>query len=311
MMVRPVRFGHNAQTLDTNRFQHCDSPSTLTGEHAVIEFSALSQAIETAGVGVCVIEDTPVPAKPDAVFPNNWISFHRDGTVVLYPMLAPNRRAERRMDVIDCIERRLNYRRRRLLDLCVHEREGRFLEGTGSLVLDHVHRLAYASRSARTDESLVRIWAQQMNFESIVFDAAGSDGIPIYHTNVLLSIGSQWAVVCTEAIVGTDRARVLKSLRKHREVVEITLSAMSQFAANVLELHGRTPQGDAARVLVLSDSARRAFEQLPDNAWRRLNEAVDTVVSVAVPTIENVGGGGVRCMLAEVPQALSLPQTAT
>jgi hypothetical protein len=301
-MVRPVRFAHNAQTSDTNRFQRSGAQSDLTSERAAVEFAALSRAIDAAGIGVCVIDDTPTPEKPDAVFPNNWISFHRDGTVVLYPMLAPNRRAERRLDVLAGVEARLKFRRRRLLDLSVHEREGRFLEGTGSLVLDHVHRIAYACRSARTDESLVRAWAQQMNFQPIVFDALGADGTPIYHTNVLMSIGSHWAVVCTEAIATGDRAKVQRSLRKNRDVIEITLQTMAQFGANVLELRGAMPEHDSRSVLVLSDSAQTAFQRLKNNAWKRLNDAVDQVLPVAVPTIESVGGGGVRCMLAEVPE---------
>lgn len=300
-MVRPVRFAHNAQTSDTNRFQQSGSQSYVTAERAGAEFAALSRAVEAAGIGVCVIDDTPTPEKPDAVFPNNWISFHRDGTVVLYPMLAPNRRGERRMDVLASVETRLGFRRRRLLDLSAHEREGRFLEGTGSLVLDHVHRIAYACRSARTDESLVRAWAQQMNYEPIVFDALGADGTAIYHTNVLLSIGSRWVVIGTDAIVSADRARVLQRLRRDRDVIEISLSAMAQFGANVLELRGAMPQHAAQRVLVLSERAQAALQQL-DDAWDRLNGAVDRVLPVAVPTIENVGGGGVRCMLAEVPE---------
>ena len=301
-MVRPVRFAHNGQTCGTNRFQRSGSQSALTSERAAVEFTAFSRAIDAAGIGVCVIDDTPTPEKPDAIFPNNWISFHRDGTVVLYPMLAPNRRVERRLDVLASVEDRLNFRRHRLLDLSVHEREGRFLEGTGSLVLDHVHAIAYACRSARTDESLVRAWAQQMSYQPMVFDALGADGTPIYHTNVLMSIGSHWAVVCTEAIVGGDRAKVLQSLRKNRDVIEITLHTMAQFGANVLELRRAMPEHDSRSVLVLSDSAQAAFQRLENNAWERLNDAVDRVLAVAVPTIESVGGGGVRCMLAEVPE---------
>jgi len=302
LMVRPRRFAHNIQTYDTNRFQQAGAQSERTPELAGREFEELSRAIAAAGVGVCIVDDTASPDKPDAVFPNNWVSFHRDGTVVLYPMLAPNRRAERRSEVIAAAETRLNFRRHRLLDLSRHELEGRFLEGTGSLVLDHVRRIAYACRSGRTDESLVCTWAQAMDYEPVVFDASMIDGTPIYHTNVLLSIGSQWAVVCAQAIADTDRTRVLERLRQNREVIEITPAAMAQFGANILELSSATPGQVAARVLVLSESARTAFEQHGDHAWHRLRDAVDCVLSVGVPTIEKVGGGGVRCMLAEVPE---------
>jgi hypothetical protein len=305
LMVRPARFAHNAQTSITNRFQHPDVRPECTAALAGSEFEVLAAALARAAVGVCVVDDTPEPIKPDAVFPNNWVSFHRDGTVVLYPMLAPNRRLERRMEVLDAVESRLNFRRRRLLDLSMHEREDRSLEGTGSLVLDHVRRIAYACRSSRTDQSLLRLWAQQMEYEPVVFDAFGLEGTPIYHTNVLLSIGTRFAVLCTEAIADCDRARVLRRLREDREVIEITPSAMTQFAANVLELRARAPGRIGSSVLVMSQRAKTALRQLQNDAWSRLSGAVEQLVVVPVPTIENIGGGGVRCMLAEVPEISS------
>jgi hypothetical protein len=173
------------------------------------------------------------------VFPNNWVSFHGDGTVVLYPMQAPNRREERRIEVLQAVEARLHFRRSRLVDLRAHEEQGHMLEGTGSLVLDHVHRIAYACRSARTDESLVRKWSELMNYDPLLFDALGADGTPIYHTNVLLSIGSSWAVVCADAIAESDRERVLRRLADSgREIIEISAQAMARFAGNILELQG-------------------------------------------------------------------------
>jgi hypothetical protein len=304
-MVRPARFAHNGQTSITNRFQHCDAQPECTAALAGSEFEALAAALARAAVGVCIVDDTPEPIKPDAVFPNNWVSFHRDGTVVLYPMQAPNRRIERRMEVLDAVESRLNFRRRRLLDLSVYEREGRFLEGTGSLVLDHERRIAYACRSSRTDQSLLRLWSQQMEFEPLVFGAFGLEGSPIYHTNVLLSIGTHFAVLCTEAIADCDRARVLQRLREDREVIEITPTAMTQFAANVLELRARAPGRIGPSVLVMSERANAALKQLQGDAWSRLSGVVDRLVVVPVPTIENIGGGGVRCMLAEVPEIAS------
>jgi hypothetical protein len=303
--VRPVRFAHNIQTSTTNRFQHSDAQSEDTTAMAGEEFDALSEALARSAVSVCVVDDTSEPIKPDAVFPNNWVSFHRDGTIVLYPMLAANRRAERRLEVLDAVEYRLKYRRRRLLDLSAHEREGRFLEGTGSLVLDHTHRIAYACRSPRTDESLVNLWSRQMDYEPLLFDAFGGDGTPIYHTNVLLSIGSGWAVVCMDALAGYDRRRVLRRLRKSHEVIEITLSAMAQFGANVLELRGRASGHEGQSVLVMSERANTALKYLEGGAWSRLRDAVGQLLVAAVPTIENVGGGGVRCMLAEVPEITS------
>ena len=305
LLVRPARFGYNRQTEASNRFQR-PAPWPDTAARAGSEFDALVDGIERAGVKVCVVDDSREPDKPDAVFPNNWVSFHRDGTVVLYPMQAPNRRAERRMDIIAAVEQRLGFRRARLLDLSSHEQQGRMLEGTGSLVLDHVQRVAYACVSARTDASLVREWSGLMNFEPLLFDARGAGGAAIYHTNVMLSIGSRWVVVCAETIEAADRTRVLQRLADSgREIIQISLSAMNAFAANILELRGAAVAGDDSggghSVLVLSQRARAALQQLGDGAWDRLSARVDRIVAVAITTIESVGGGSARCMLAEVP----------
>jgi hypothetical protein len=303
LMVRPARFGYNAQTAASNRFQRAEVQSVDTAGRARAEFETLLQAIQTAGVSVCVVDDIVEPLKPDAVFPNNWVSFHADGTVVLYPMQAPNRREERRIEVLQAVEARLHFRRSRLVDLRAHEDQGHMLEGTGSLVLDHVQKVSYACRSARTDESLVHKWSELMNYEPLLFNALGADGTPIYHTNVLLSIGSSWAVVCLEAIVEADRERVLKRLAASgREIIEISAQAMSGFACNILELQGSNASAGTRSVLVLSEQARSALQQLDNKAWERLNERVDQVVVAAIPTIETAGGGSVRCMLAEVPQ---------
>jgi hypothetical protein len=301
LLVRPAQFGYNSETAASNRFQQSAPQSSDTATRARREFEALCLGLEATGVGVCVVDDTSTPVKPDAVFPNNWVSFHRDGTVVLYPMQAVNRRAERRMEVLQEVETRLQFQRRRLIDLSEHEEEGRMLEGTGSLVLDHVQKIAYACRSARTDESLVREWCALMNYEPLLFEAHGADGTPLYHTNVMLSIGARWAVVCSEAIAETDRARVLQRLRaSRREIIEISAAAMLDFAANILELAGRDSFGAPRSVLVLSEQARSALQQ-DAQIWNRLRACVDQVVAAEVPTIERVGGGSVRCMLAEVP----------
>jgi len=305
LMVRPAHFGYNSETAASNRFQQ-SAPCPDSAERARSEFDALAAALDAAGVGVCVVEDSSDPLKPDAVFPNNWVSFHRDGTIVLYPMQAPNRRAERRIDIIEAVEQRLRFQRRRLLDLSGNEQHGRMLEGTGSLVLDHVHRVAYACGSARTEASLVREWSQQMNYDPLLFDARGAGGDAIYHTNVMLSIGSRWAVVCAESIDQAVRERVLQSLvASGREIIEIPLSAMAAFACNILELRGCDAGGAAYSVLALSEQARSALQHAGAGAWQRLSERVDRVVAAAIPTIERVGGGSVRCMLAEVPAALA------
>jgi hypothetical protein len=301
LLVRPAAFAYNPETASSNAFQQPQAQIDAAA-HALAELDRAAGAIAAAGVTVCVADDSLEPVKPDAVFPNNWISWHRDGTVVLYPMLARSRRAERRWDVIELVEQTTNFRRRRLLDLSYYETEGRFLEGTGSLVLDHVRRLAFACRSARTDESLVIEWAKLMDYEPITFDAFTARGEPIYHTNVMLAIGSRWAVVCAEAIAAADRARVMERLAGgQREVISIGHAAMHAFGANVLELAAGRPAAGAASVLVMSQSAAAALAQDGD-AGSRLAGRVDRVLVLAAPTIEKIGGGGVRCMLAEVPR---------
>jgi hypothetical protein len=299
LMVRPCAFGFNAETALTNTFQHADpGDHTAVQARALREFDALARALSGEGIGVCVAEDSAEPPKPDAVFPNNWVSFHPCGTLVLYPMAAASRRPERRQGVIDAVIRRFGFQLTHLLDLTWHEGQGRFLEGTGSLVLDHVNRIAYACASPRTDPELVRQWARELGFEPMIFRALNRAGVPLYHTNVCLWIGSQVAMVAAEAIVADERAAVLASLaRCGREVLEIGQAELEHFAGNMLELGTWDEALGDSRVLVMSESARRA---LRPETFARLSGCVDTVLSVPVPTIEALGGGSVRCMLAEV-----------
>ena len=262
------------------------------------EFDGLVRALQSEGVAVCVVEDTAEPVKPDAVFPNNWVSFHEDGTVVLYPMQAETRRRERRREVVDTVVRELGFTVSRVLDLTHHEQEGRFLEGTGSLILDHVERVVYASRSPRTDEAVVREWARELGYEPLVFSAFDQAGVPLYHTNVLMCVGARMAVVGTEAIAPEDRALVVERLRASgRDVVEIGLEEIGRFAGNMLELATWDEALGDSHVLVMSEAARKG---LRPESFARLSACTDTVLAVPVPTIERLGGGSVRCMIAEV-----------
>ena len=299
LMVRPHAFGFNAETALTNTFQQAQSAGAgAAQEGALAEFEGLARALRGEGIGVCVAEDSAEPAKPDAVFPNNWVSFHPCGTLVLYPLATASRRPERRQAVVDAAVRRFGFQLTHLLDLSWHEGEGRFLEGTGSLVLDHVNRIAYACASPRTDPQLVREWARELAFEPVIFHAANRTGVPLYHTNVCLWIGSQVAVVAAEAIAAGERAAVLASLRATgREVISIGQDELEHFAGNMLELGTWDEALGDSRVLVMSESARRS---LKPEAFAQLSGCVDTVLSVPVPTIERLGGGSVRCMLAEV-----------
>jgi hypothetical protein len=301
LMVKPAAFGYNPETALTNQLQRPDDSAASPQQanaRARAEFSALVQALESEGVAVCAVEDTPTPAKPDATFPNNWVSFHEDGTLVLYPMQALSRRAERRPEVIATAVKRLGYKARRTVDLTHHEREGRFLEGTGSLVLDHVNQVAYAALSARTHPIVVEEWARELGYEAIMFETRDAGGAPLYHTNVLLCIGARLVAVGAEAIVRRDRARVLEKLAASgREIIELRASEIRSFAGNMLELATWDEALGDSHVLVMSAGARAA---LSVDTFGRLNACTDTTLAVPVPTIEQLGGGGVRCMLAEV-----------
>jgi hypothetical protein len=293
-MVRPACFGFNQQTSASNAFQQ--NPGAGDGqlqELAFREFDGLAGALDRVGVAVIVAADTALPVKPDAVFPNNWLSFHADGTVVLYPMLAPNRRWERREDMIAQVARDGGFRIARTIDLSYREAEAKFLEGTGSMVLDRAWRVAYAGLSPRTDLDVLGEFAQQLDYDLVTFEASDAGGKAVYHTNVLMAIGARFAVVCGEAIVGPQhRAAVFAKLRATgHDIVDISVQQMQQFAGNMLEL---APAG--GNVIALSTTAWTGL----DAAQRRTLEAHGSIVAVAIPTIERVGGGGVRCMLAEI-----------
>ena len=302
LMVRPAAFGWNAQTAVTNRFQVPPPPCDLQSR-AVAEFDALADALAAAGVEVHALADRAEPPCPDALFPNNWVSLHADGTAVLYPMLAPNRRLERRPEVLAELVQSCGFRIERLLDLTHHELVGRFLEGTGSVVFDHVSRAAFACLSPRSDFAVLRELCEEIDYEPVVFDATGPAGAPVYHTNVMLAIGSRFVVVCADAVESGQRQALLERLSAGgRHVETIDAAQMAKFAGNLLELRSRA----GGSVLAIS---RRGFESLAPAARERLAACVQTVVAMPVPTIEDTGGGSVRCMLAEVflPRAADLP----
>jgi hypothetical protein len=301
LMVRPASFGFNPQTAASNAFQQvADSPADgETQELALVEFDGLAKALQRAGVEVMVAPDTSPPAKPDAIFPNNWVSFHFDGTVALYPMLAPNRRWERREDILEQVVREGRFRVSRTVDLTHRESEGKFLEGTGSLVLDRAHRVAYACLSPRTDLDVLGEFAQLLDYELVAFEAEGVGAQPVYHTNVVMAIGTRFAVVCGEAIVNAShRDAVFNRLRAAgHDIVDITRAQMQGFAGNLLEL---APNG--GHVIALSTTAWRSL----GSGQRRILESYAQLVPVDIRSIERIGGGGVRCMLAE----LHLPKRA-
>lgn len=298
-LVRPAAFGYNAETAATNRMQHAGAlPGAEAQARALAEFDAMVAALRSEGVQVCVASDTRAPVKPDAIFPNNWVSWHADGTVVLYPMQAVSRRAERRREIVDQVASDTGFRIARTIDLTAHEREGRFLEGTGSLVLDRVERVAYACRSPRTNEHVLREWCEAMGYAAEVFDASDRDGTPLYHTNVLMGIGRRFAAIGADCVAPADRARALARLAASgRDVIELTRAEIEAFAGNLLELETWDEALGDSGVVVLSATARA---QLAPERYARLAACADSVLAVPVPTIEQLGGGSVRCMIAEV-----------
>lgn len=303
VMVRPARFQRNPQTLSSNAFQALPLELTPAQEQAaaLAEFNDLVTALTAAGVTVIDFDDSPEPHTPDAIFPNNWVSFHDDGTVVLYPMEAENRRRERRTDIVETLSNERGFRVNDIVDLTYHEREGRFLEGTGSMVLDRVSRIAYACLSSRTHLDVLAEFGQRLDFDIVAFDAAGRSGRAIYHTNVMMCIGTSFAVVCADAIADAQqREAVLARLGSSgREIVAIRRDQVARFAGNMLELRG----ADGQALLVMSAQAHRSLET---EQLRRL-ESFARIVTAPIEHIELSAGGGVRCMIAEVflPTAVS------
>jgi hypothetical protein len=293
LMVRPANFGFNAQTAATNAFQRVPAADFPVGAAVLREFDTAAAQIRRAGVKVIVADDTAEPVKPDAIFPNNWVSFHADGTVVLYPMLAVNRRWERREELIAQVAETGAFRISRTIDLSPHEASGQYLEGTGSLVLDRSARIAYACLSPRTSLDALGDFAQQLDYELLTFDAVDAAGLPIYHTNVLMAVGTGFAIVCGASIADPrQRNAVLQRLQATgHEVIDITPRQMHEFAGNVLEL-----RGTGGPVAAMSTTAWGAFD--PAQRSRLTKHA--SVVCVDIPVIERSGGGGMRCMLAEI-----------
>lgn len=293
LMVRPAAFGANPETAATNAFQAAAPPGADLRDAARAESDALAAALDAAGVEVLVLDDTPAPAKPDACFPNNWLSLHHDGTVVLYPMQAPSRRRERREEALESV-RRDGFVVRRVVDLTRFEAQSAFLEGTGSLVLDHVAKVAYACRSPRTHAAPLEAFARELGYTPHAFDATGPAGEAVYHTNVVMSVGERFAVACLEAVADEGgRRRLRESLEATgREVLALDRAAMNAFGGNLLQL--ATKQD--GRVIALSAAALAGLGPGP----RRRLERHGGLVAVPIPVIERHGGGSVRCMLAEV-----------
>lgn len=296
-MIRPVGFGFNEQTAGSNAFQNRDADQQAVHDKALFEFDRFVKTLQNNGVNVTVINDTVQPHTPDSIFPNNWVSFHNDGSVFLYPMQAENRRLERREDIITDLED--NFKVAHVIDLSRFEADNRFLEGTGSMVLDRDNKIAYACLSPRTDKEVLNYFCEQAGYQSISFEAIDEKGKAIYHTNVLMCVGSKFAVVCTESIPNPhERITVLESLKStNKEVIDISFTQMNSFAGNMLEV-----KNDKNETLIVM--SQNAYQALTIEQISTL-EKYGKLVYADINTIEINGGGSARCMMAEVHLPLS------
>jgi len=292
LMIRPLAFGFNAETAANNVFQHKpdDEKTASVSSAATKEFDGFAQLLQREGIDVTVLQDSPDPKKPDAVFPNNWISFHDNGTIVTYPMFSPLRRNERRDDLISQIAARFRFRD--WIKLEDFEKQDQYLEGTGSMVLDRVAKIAYACISERTDKELLDNWCAKMGYTAHTFHAV-SNGKPIYHTNVMMAIASNVGVVCLECLTDPEEREALKeSLSLDHTIVEITDEQVQSFAGNMLAL--KNNRGEELMVM-----STRALESLTEQQ-RNAIEQYCRIVASPINTIEDVGGGSARCMIAEI-----------
>lgn len=301
-MVSPDHFGFNVQTSQSNVFQNL--PENLgrdaqsLRDAALSEFAAMTATLRAAGIEVIHVPSRPGVETPDAVFPNNWFSLHRavDGgrSLVLYPMLAPNRRLERQPETLIEAMRARGMSVDRIIDLTAYEAEDRFLEGTGSMILDREHGVAFAALSPRTDPDVLEDFASQTGYRPVTFHSLDPAGTPVYHTNVIMSVGASFAVLCMESIADQDeRARVLKELHDlGKTVIDISFDQALKMCGNVLELQDKEGRG----VIVMS---RTAFDHFTADQKSTLAQ-FGTLLPVDIPVIEAVGGGSARCMLGEV-----------
>jgi hypothetical protein len=292
LMIRPAAFGFNQQTADSNTFQQNPQVNADIQKQAELEFDRMVDTLTAHDVNVTVFNDSTDQPKPDAVFPNNWISFHPDGSVILYPMMAENRRLERRADIIDKLKS--HYQISKVIDLTPHEKQGSYLEGTGSLVINYSHKVIYACRSPRTSEALVKTVADLLGYRAVIFDAFDRNGVPVYHTNVMMSIGSRFVALCLDSITSeADQDVLLQSFSEtgHR-VIAISFEQMAAFAGNILEV--RTHRGD--HVVIISETAFRSLLPGQINAIQQHAE----LLPINISTIEKCGGGSARCMIAGI-----------
>jgi hypothetical protein len=291
-MIRPVNFGFNEETAGSNAFQNRNADKTGIKQKARQEFDTMVNILRENGVDVITIEDTPEPYTPDSIFPNNWVSFHADGGIFLYPMQAENRRLERREDIINQLEDLFMVKH--VIDLSRYESENKFLEGTGSMVLDRENKIAYACISPRTDREVLALFCTQLDYKEVSFEAFDEYHQAIYHTNVLMCIGSKFAVVCLDSITNENEKNAVVTILKltHKEIITISFDQMNNFAGNMLEVKNQAGE----TLIVMSQNAFNAL----DESQKAALEKYGKLVYADIGTIESNGGGSARCMIAEV-----------
>ena len=291
LMVRPFQFYFNQQTAANNFFQSNINIENAN-ELAIAEFDAMVEKLRAHQIKVNVVQDTKDPSTPDSIFPNNWVSTHTNGTLCLYPMYAENRRAERKSSVIEFLQS--NYKIENTLDLTDLEKEGIFLEGTGSMVLDHQNKIAYGCLSERLDKKAFISWCDKMQFKPITFKAVDDKAQPIYHTNVLMCMGNQFVVICLDSIPNEqERQMLLDSFAQtNKEVIEISQDQLNHFAGNMLQVFDITEKPH----LIMSEQAYKSLH----TAQLKSLEKYNPLLPISIPTIEALGGGSTRCMMAEI-----------
>ncbi|ASW74932.1 amidinotransferase [Chryseobacterium piperi] len=295
LMIEPIAFGYNAETAENNYFQVEQKDSDVQAK-ALGEFNIFVEKLRNKGINVIAIKDTLDPHTPDSIFPNNWVSFHNDGKVVLYPMFASNRRVERREDILEKIKDK-GFEITEIDDWSFPEIQGHFLEGTGSMIFDHDNKIAYGSVSLRLDEKLFRDFCEKYGFTPIVFHSfqtVGSERLPIYHTNVMMCVADRFVVICLDCIDNElERSKVIETIKNSgKEIIEISEEQMHQFAGNMLQVQNK--QGE--KFLVMSQTA---YESLTSEQISAIEKYCEIIYS-DLNTIEVNGGGSARCMLAEV-----------
>lgn len=293
LMVRPAAFGFNAETAANNYFQsNPDISKQEIQQRALTEFNLMAETLRSHDINLVIIDDTKVPPKPDAIFPNNWLSTSPDGVLAIFPMYAPNRRAEKREEILQYIAK--EFLVKDVQDWSEFEVEGRFLEGTGSMVIDHENKMIYACVSERTSLSVLEKYVATNGYQAIVFLATDKNGMPVYHTNVLMTLGEGFCVLCEEAIEEEWELIAVRQLLEstNHSIVPITRDQMHSFAGNMLQVKNNNGE----KILIMSQTA---FDSLRKEQ-RQMLEAYATLLPIAVPTIEKVEGGSVRCMMAEI-----------